>query len=174
MENNLKDIKFIKKVGDRVRYDPASGRFFWTNPASRKNKPGQEAGSVHTNGYYKITIDYQFYYAHRLAFLLMTGEYPPAVDHIDHDKLNNKWGNLRAVTYSQNSRNMKKPVTNKSGTVGVWWSKSQQMWMSSLKSKGVKYWLGRHKTYEQAVAARKQGEIDHNFHPNHGGNYGVT
>jgi hypothetical protein len=44
-------------------------------------------------------------YAHRFAFLYMTGSIPEEIDHIDGDGGNNIWSNLRVATKSQNVMN---------------------------------------------------------------------
>jgi len=94
--------KELKAVLD---YAPDSGIFTWLVDSKRKPK-GSEAGSNHGNGYVRIVIDGVKYYAHRLAFLYMTGEFPTNIcDHINRDKSDNSWNNLRDVTYKINNNN---------------------------------------------------------------------
>ncbi len=48
--------------------------------------------------------------AHRVAWFLMTGEWPDSelqVDHINRDRADNRWDNLRLCTPSQNATNRK-------------------------------------------------------------------
>ena len=55
-----------------------------------------KAGEIGSDGYLHIEIDGQDCLAHNLAWLYMTGEWPPGeIEHIDGDKLNNAWANLR-------------------------------------------------------------------------------
>jgi hypothetical protein len=44
-------------------------------------------------------------YAHRYAYWYMTGEIPEAIDHIDRNRSNNRWGNLRASNNKLNAQN---------------------------------------------------------------------
>jgi hypothetical protein len=44
--------------------------------------------------------------AHRVAWFLMTGAWPEGViDHVDGDRANNRWANLRDVTTKMNNAN---------------------------------------------------------------------
>ena len=56
------------------------------------------------------------------------------VDHKYHDTLDNRRScNLRVVTKSQNQQNRKGlTVTNKSGTRGVYWHKTNKKWVARL------------------------------------------
>jgi hypothetical protein len=63
---------------------------------SKTYKAGEQAGEIGSDGFLHIEINGQDYLAHELAWLLMTGELPPSeIEHIDGDKLNNAWANLR-------------------------------------------------------------------------------
>jgi len=97
----IKDVEDLKAI---LSYDPAEGIFRW-RIAPRGRLAGQKAGSL-CNGYVRIQIGKVNYAAHRLAFLYMTGSWPDAeIDHINRNKSDNKWLNLRASTRSQNCIN---------------------------------------------------------------------
>ena len=61
------------------------------------------------------------YKAHRIVWVLHHGSIDPDlyIDHIDGNPFNNKISNLRLVSPTENSRNAKMHVRNKTGVTGV-------------------------------------------------------
>ena len=83
-----------------VRYDPIDGCFF-------SLKTGEEVGYVNCklSRYITVEINGARCRANRLAWLLMTGDWPRhVIDHKDHDRTNNRWLNLRDITALANTR----------------------------------------------------------------------
>jgi hypothetical protein len=76
-----------------LRYNRGTGGFTWVKG---RNK-GHEAGTVHdARGYRKVWIESERYYLHVLAWFWMTGFFSPTViEHLDGDRGNNRWSNLR-------------------------------------------------------------------------------
>jgi hypothetical protein len=144
-----------ERLRELLHYDPATGIFRWLQPQSRRVKAGEIAGGVPgQGGYYRIGIDGQRYYAHRLAWLYMTGEWPSRqVDHRDTDSGNNAWGNLRLATQGQNNCNAPKRSHNKTGYKGVSYSKSNRGFIAWIRANGVQHYLGTFPTPEEAHAA---------------------
>jgi len=90
--------------------------------------------------------------AHRLAFLYMEGVFPPnQVDHIDRNRKNNRWENLRTATNAENCR-------NRTGVIGVYENKKTGGWYASIGVEGKSKYLGYFKTKEDALKARQDGE----------------
>ena len=74
-----------------LNYDPLTGIFVW-QVGPRK---GAKAGTKGVKGYVQIVFQRERYYAHRLAWLYMTGEWPKQhIDHLDGDPSNNRFQNL--------------------------------------------------------------------------------
>lgn len=109
------------RLREVLRYDPDTGEFCWAKTLSSRRLIGQKAGCLDkSTGYIRIRVDDKLYHAHRLAFKYMTGRWPvPQCDHIDLNKSNNKWVNLREATASQNLHNIKTFCTNTTGFKGV-------------------------------------------------------
>lgn len=87
-------------------YDEITGIFRWKVQRAHKTPVGSIAGSVMGGGYISIMISGKSYLAHRLAWLVVHGTWPPVyMDHIDGDAANNAIKNLRLVTKQQNCQN---------------------------------------------------------------------
>lgn len=96
-------------IGEYLKYEPETGHLTWTRRvrATGTNHVGKIAGAVRAKD--RPYIDVKFrgvkYPAARIAYFLMTGQQPVEIDHIDGDRSNNRWTNLRDCTRAQNCRN---------------------------------------------------------------------
>ena len=86
------------------------------------------------------------------------------VDHINHNKLDNRKENLRVCTNSENQRNRGIPLNNSSGYKGV--SKMNKKWMAQLHVGNKTIYLGVFPTPELASQAYedKCKEVYGEFH----------
>ena len=80
------------------------------------------------------------------------------VDHINHNKLDNRECNLRICTHQQNSWNSKVNSKNTSGHKGVSWSSTNKQWQSYITVNGKPIRIGQFKDIDDAIAARKAAE----------------
>lgn len=105
--------------------------------------------------------------AHRVAFAIIHGRWPKGVvDHINGETTDNRAVNLREVTHAINSQNCRRRTDNKSGKPGVF--SSGGVYRAEICAAGKRMHLGRFKTIEEAIAARKAAEMELGFHENHG------
>lgn len=79
-----------------LSYDMETGVFVWKVNHAPRAKIGNIAGYDNGAGYKKISWGGKKYFAHRLAFLYVTGAIPKVVDHINRNPSDNSWKNLRA------------------------------------------------------------------------------
>jgi hypothetical protein len=137
----------VARVRELLHYDAEMGVFAWRSD-------GREAGCVAPTGYVLIGIDGDLYLAHRLAWLYVTGQWPILrIDHIDRQKANNRFANLREATAAQNAANSGPRSTNRSGFKGVSWDKRNRKWRATITVDGRQRSLGRHVRLEDAVSA---------------------
>jgi hypothetical protein len=167
-------------VAARLSYAPETGEFLWKPRTPAMFKSGKKsaahecaiwnarhasrhAGRVSpTTGYVEISIDGRRYGAHRLAFVLMTGEWPLGyVDHANRVRTDNRWSNLRSATSKENPQNASAHRDSVSRHVGVSWSRERQKWQASIACNGRSFFLGRFDTEEEAAAAYNEAKPHH-------------
>jgi hypothetical protein len=142
------------RLKELLHYDPETGVFTWRVAAANCIQAGDIAGSPNGDGYRQIKIGGRPYLAHRLAFLFITGEWPPGeIDHKNADRTDNRWANLRAATRSQNMANGRKLAANTSGFKGVYWCQRERRWMAAIGVDGKRIYIGRFDTPESAHVA---------------------
>ncbi len=133
-------------------YNPETGLFTRRCNVGKRWKIGDKAGSPHNHGYVQIAVDGRKFLAHRLAWLWMTGEWPTfQIDHIDTNRANNQWANLRQASQSQNLMNSSCHYDNSSGIKGVSWSEERQKWVAQIRIAGKNRQLGRFNSKQEAA-----------------------
>ena len=76
--------------------------------------------------------------------------------------------NCRWATTTEQSRHKAMQRNNASGVTGVAWAKREGKWRATIGIKGRNKWLGDYDSLAEATKARKDAEIAHEFHPQHG------
>jgi hypothetical protein len=137
------------------QYDPKTGFLYWNVPRP-KIRVGAKAGYLHRKGYINLEINGKHYAAHRLVWFYVTGSMPTKqIDHINGDKSDNRFENLREASNGQNRANSK--TTNKHGLKGVrrlpWMKDGDRCWQASIKHNKKVIYLGCYHTKEEAHAA---------------------
>jgi hypothetical protein len=85
--------------------------FYWIARPSKNNrvKTGAKAGSLKKDGYIRIQIGENQFYAHRLVWFVTYGKFPDGdIDHLNGDRSDNRIENLRDVSRSVNNQNRAK------------------------------------------------------------------
>ena len=140
--NTLMKTERIKPTAEdlqeRFIYDPDTGEF-------RLRKNGKLVGtSSAPSGYIILCYNWRNYSAHRVAYLIMTGDWPEdEIDHINRDTRDNRWVNLRPATKSQNLQNRPahnriKPTTSRFKGV----CRIKEKWCAQICSDGRKRRIG--------------------------------
>lgn len=83
------------------------------------------------------------------------------VDHINQDGLDNQRSNLRVVSNTENIRNHKLFNTSKTGHTGVTWNDNANKWHARIHVNYKYIHLGYFSCINDAIEARKQGELKH-------------
>jgi hypothetical protein len=166
MQNKLTQEKLKKQL----HYNLTTGLFTRKVSNSNSVKIGDIAGSVHSDtGYLRIWINGKSYFAHRLAYLYMEGSFPPEqTDHRNHNRLDNRWVNLRLTSHQENQKNRSISANNKSGFNGVSWHKDRNKWVANIRINGKQKNLGYFKELAEAIDARQEANIKYGYHQNHG------
>lgn len=140
-----------EQVRELLRYDPETGDFYRLCPSSR-SPSGLVSRSVNGSGYRRIRILGRLYFAHRVAWLYMTGSWPANwIDHINGDRSDNRWSNLRDVTPRRNALNRKGlNSNNKTGFRGVY--RNAGRFCVQFRIDGIKKSIGSYATLEEAKA----------------------
>lgn len=107
--------------------------------------------------------------AHRVVWALQTGQWPrEQIDHINGDRSDLRFANLREVSPTENARNQRRSRLNTSGHTGVAFVKKTGKWAAYIRSDGRRVHLGFHDKLEDAASARRAAEVEHGYHANHG------
>lgn len=141
----------------------------WKIRSAHRIHIGDIAGTVNKMGYISIKFYNEYYYAHRLIWLYVYGEFPPKqIDHINGNSGDNRVENLRCVSQAENTKNRMISRNNTSGVMGVSWCKAANKYQTYIDVDGKRKPLGLFKSIIEASKVRREAEIKYNYHPNHG------
>lgn len=145
----------VDEFKSALSYDPETGLFTRLDRKSGKDRRGTIAGAIMRSGHIQIRVCGSLHYAHRLAWVYMTGEWPEAeIDHINGVPSDNRWSNLRDVCRTTNAQNLRKPkVTGRSGFLGVSLRKDTGRYQAFITVERKRKTLGCYATAEDAHAA---------------------
>ena len=151
----MTDEELYTRAHELLEYK--EGHLFWKFGRTKAAK-GKKAGSVKDQKYIVVTIDANFYLAHRLIFLMHHGFLPNEIDHINRIRSDNRIENLRPATRKENSKNKTIQAKNTSGITGVRWDTDCNKWRASIQVDYKQIYLGLYIEKNEAILARKKAE----------------
>lgn len=153
MPRPAKKLPTQEAIKQLLDYDPETGYLTWKE-TRRFRKKGARAGCVDSLGYRVICMaGNSGYKAHRLIWKFVTGEEPQGtVDHINGDKDDNRFENLRLADMSQQNWNK--------STKGYW--RKGKKFQVRIKKHNRVVFDKTFATEEEAIKARdEQRKIHH-------------
>ena len=125
-----KELPSVDVLRNKYAYNPETGELTHTIGQHK----GRPVGSISSVGYLRTISNGITYKVHRIIWKMQTGEDPGqlTIDHINRNKVDNRWENLRLATVSMQSYN--KPSNNVCRT--------RTSWQGVIKHKGKRYTKG--------------------------------
>lgn len=149
------------RVAELYSYDPDTGVLTFK---SKGRRFGQTAGWQLNRGkltYLIAQVDHKQVPAHRIAWAITTGEWPPpglVIDHKNGNGLDNRWANLRLATQRENTRNRVWRLPS-SGFRSVRLNKRGQKWVAVIHLEDGPKYLGTFSSAEEAATAHREASI---------------
>jgi len=150
-----------EEAENHILYDADTGLIRWKKRIQCFGG-GRDAGSLagtNKDGYTSIKMFGKFYRSHHLVWLMETGEWPPLgvdIDHINRDRSDSRFVNLRLATRAQNNLNSPGRCDNKTGHRGV--HPSRTRWCARISVDKKIIHLGTFETKDDAIRVRKAAE----------------
>ena len=182
----MKVLPSKEKLEEYFEYDGESGNLIWRPQPREKFGSlaaynsfnsrclGMAAGWLHPTGYRIIRLGRVGYLGHRLVWAFHHGDdfnmKGLLIDHIDHNRSNNRIENLRVVSSNENQKNKRLTSGNKHGVLGVRFMPRQKKWRAYIGGGANAKYLGEFQEFEDAVKIRKAAEVRFGYHENHGAN----
>lgn len=154
----------FEEINSLLRYEPETGLLYWKKIGrGRSLDLSKPAGSLNSDGYLAIRINYKSLYVHQIAWILSNGEWPRKdLDHKNRVRSDNRMINLREATRSENMRNGSHYKKNSSGFLGV--QKRQyhgmrgEKWVARIMVDRKDIYLGMFPSINEAIETRKKAE----------------
>lgn len=141
-----------ERLRQALHYDPNTGVFTWCVERRGPKTKNRIAGSIAGSKYRIISIDGERFPASHLAWMYMTGQWPDGlIDHINQNKIDDRWCNLREADHSTNRANTGLRSSNTSGIKGVHFDRRFRKWAMQIRCRD-QIIVSHHPTAEEAAA----------------------
>jgi hypothetical protein len=182
-ETSLPSPELLRKL---LRYEPDTGKLFWLQRGREffksdhdfkgwnKRFSNKQAFTADNGQGYRVgSVLGKMYFSHRVIWAMQTGQWPKIeIDHLDQNKSNNVFSNLRLASRSENMANTKSRKRSNSKYLGVCWDKTHKKWKVRIRKDGIEKSLGSFYCEDEAARAydaeaiRLHGNFANlNFHP---------
>jgi len=160
-----------------IKYSPQTGLAWITNRKTKKTKLVMQKNRP----YFRIYYEGKEYMLHRVIWEIMTGNPIPeglCIDHINGNRHDNRWCNLRLSDVRRNGQNRKE---HREGMmVGTLYRKNKDIWETYIQTDNKQIYIGSSKTelgahyrymdyldennipYEKEIDKRSKGENPNN------------
>lgn len=157
------NIISLEKCKEYFYYD-LDGNLYW-NVDRGGNKKGNVVKCLKTDRYFRVQFDGKYYRQHRILYQLYNNiELDPSqeIDHVDGNRHNNSFENLRICTRSENARNIKVQKNNLSTgikNIGIRTIDNRKYFILSImknKKSFVKYFNAKKYTLQDVIDYRDE------------------
>lgn len=141
----MRPLPSQEQLNELFDYNKTTGVLRWKIDKSPKARRGNMVGTYHNIGYMSTTINRKQYWLHRVIWKLVTGQDPEkCIDHINGNRADNSWSNLRQAEMWQNNSNRKTDKRNKHGLHGVTFHKVNKIrpWEARIQHKSKSTLIG--------------------------------
>ena len=137
-----KPLPSLETLREYLRYHPDTGILTWVKKPATTIPVGSVAGGKNLRGYLTIGFGGNRYMAHRIIWKMVYGNDPDkgkVIDHINRIKDDNRFCNLRLVSYSENNinRDPNQRLPEKSGIRGILWNKRRHCYVLRINEKFI-------------------------------------
>lgn len=94
----------LQRIQELFHVDIGSGVIRWRKGQGRA-AAGDVAGRIHKRGHREVQVDGRMVKAHHIVYFVATGDWPPLIDHINGQRDDNRFLNLRIADQAANARN---------------------------------------------------------------------
>ena len=174
-----KPIPTPDELRQLLKYEPETGKLFWKErpvwmfaesklgakaqcDTWNSRRAGTEAfTAISVNGYRRGRVLKVNQQAHRVIWAIVTGAWPAQdIDHINRDRTDNRFCNLREVSRSQNLCNSSANKNSTSRFIGVSKRSRDNRWIAQVKCNGTQRFLGSFDDEEAAARAYDAGALE--------------
>lgn len=154
MNNRKRDLppesELISEAKRLFKYDTQSGDLIWVQPKDKRHPGkcviGSIVGGDDGHGYRVCALLGHKFKVHQVVWMICKNEIPKfPIDHINHNRRDNRIENLRLATDQQNLFNIKTSLNEYSGV-----RTSKNNFRATIQHNGKKINLGSYKTKDEA------------------------